>query len=323
MSAGECVTCGAELVPGADFCEGCGAGIVLAVTTRSAHRCHGCGAPVAAIGADGYCSICGVRDRGAGGRVELNLGAAAAVSDRGRVYRRNDDAFHLAMIDDAAIAVVCDGVSSSQSADLAARWAAAAVAAVLIDAATRRDGIPDATGRAMTAAQRGMAGLGLSLAGDTSDPACTIVSATCLDGELTIGWLGDSRAYWIGEDEQELLTADNSWAYEQVAAGVMSAAQASADPRAHSITRWLGADAPEHPPQIVTRRPAGPGLLVLCSDGLWNYAPGADDVTGLIRSLPDAASPLAVGRALTDAALDGGGHDNITVAVIDVRPTGR
>jgi serine/threonine protein phosphatase PrpC len=168
-----------------------------------------------------------------------------------------------------------------------------------------------------------MRSLAISLDGDQSDPACTIVSAACLGGALTVGWAGDSRAYWIGETELEQLTLDNSWAYEQVAAGAMSEAQASADPRAHAITRWLGADAPEHPHQIITRRPPERGTLVLCSDGLWNYAPDPSDIARLIRALPDAASPLAVARSLTDAALAGGARDNITVAVVDVRPTGR
>jgi serine/threonine protein phosphatase PrpC len=54
---------------------------------------------------------------------------------------------------------------------------------------------------------------------------------------------------------------------------------------------------------------------------MWNYAPGADELGGLIEALPAGAAPAAVARALVDTALARGGHDNITVAVIDIDPS--
>lgn len=104
-----------------------------------------------------------------------------------------------------------------------------------------------------------------------------------------IGWLGDSRAYWIAPSVARQLTVDDSWASEQV----------------------------------VTVAPTASGRLVLCTDGLWNYAPGAADLAELLDDLPAAASAAAVARSLTDIALARGGHDNITVAVVDVRPQRR
>jgi PPM family protein phosphatase len=88
----------------------------------------------------------------------------------------------------------------------------------------------------------------------------------------------------------------------------------------HSITNWVGPDAPERPPRTVSLRPERPGRLLLCTDGLWNYAPTADELAGLIGALPDGAAPAAVARALADTANERGGHDNITVAVIDIDP---
>ena len=104
---------------------------------------------------------------------------------------------------------------------------------------------------------------------------------------------------------------------------MLSAEQASADPRARAITRWVGPDAPDDPPQVVALHPSERGLLVLCSDGLWNYTPEPDQLARLVRQLPGTASPLAISRWLADAAVAAGGHDNITVAVVDVRPDGR
>jgi serine/threonine protein phosphatase PrpC len=62
----------------------------------------------------------------------------------------------------------------------------------------------------------------------------------------------------------------------------------------------------------------GPGFLVLCSDGLWNYYPEAGALTGaLAATVPDAAaSPLPAAQALVRLALEAGGRDNVTVLVI-------
>jgi serine/threonine protein phosphatase PrpC len=64
----------------------------------------------------------------------------------------------------------------------------------------------------------------------------------------------------------------------------------------------------------------GPGRLILCSDGLWNYVPDADELALLVGAVTADGSPVGVARALTAVALDKGGRDNITVAVVDVVP---
>jgi serine/threonine protein phosphatase PrpC len=65
------------------------------------------------------------------------------------------------------------------------------------------------------------------------------------------------------------------------------------------------------------------GRLVLCSDGLWNYTPQAAEIAALLDALPPETAPIAAARSLADAALAAGGHDNITVAVLDVEPSAR
>ena len=140
---------------------------------------------------------------------------------------------------------------------------------------------------------------------------------------IAAAWLGDSRAYWIAGEDSRLLTVDHSWATEQVADGLMSEDEAMADARAHAITRWLGVDAANEAPDTVVFEPPGTGRLLVCSDGLWNYASGADDLARRIGELPAGAAPAVVARSLVDLALAAGGRDNITVAVVDVRPDRR
>ena len=105
--------------------------------------------------------------------------------------------------------------------------------------------------------------------------------------------------------------------------GTLSTAEAAADRRAHALTHWVGADAPDDEPQTFSFRPATAGRVILCSDGLWNYAPDAGELAAIVAALPAAATAAAVARRLTDLAMERGGHDDITVAVIDVDPAGR
>jgi serine/threonine protein phosphatase PrpC len=133
-----------------------------------------------------------------------------------------------------------------------------------------------------------------------------------------VGWLGDSRAYHLGADGTVTpLTVDDSWATDQVEAGLLSEAEAQADRRAHVITRWLGLDAPDITPTVAVAR-LGPGdRLLLCSDGLWNYAETPEALAGLLRS-GAGRGPLDLARSLVDYARSEGGHDNITVALAHV-----
>jgi serine/threonine protein phosphatase PrpC len=326
-----CTSCGAPLAEGDRFCEACGApaaagpapGDASLATTDG--RCWSCGAPADAIGPDGYCSQCGMLQKAPYDRQEVDLQTAGAVSDQGLVHRRNEDAFALQVIDARrAAAVVCDGVSTASASNAAARVAADAALAVLADALEHPErAAEEAAGAAIAAAQEAVQRVQWTTRVDRVDPSCTLVCALCRDAEVTVGWVGDSRAYWL-EDGKDLeqLTIDDSWAGEQVAAGTMTPEQAGKGPMAHAITNWVGPDAPPRPPGLVTRRPESPGRLILCSDGLWNYAQTTAELAALLGGIPAGASPVAVARSLTDFALERGGRDNITVAAIDHNPSG-
>jgi serine/threonine protein phosphatase PrpC len=134
---------------------------------------------------------------------------------------------------------------------------------------------------------------------------------------VTLCWLGDSRAYWLGagpDAASQRLTRDDSVAGEMVAAGLLSEADALAWPQAHVVTGWVGADLSGAAPHVTRFEPPGPGALLLCSDGLWNYQPEAVKLAG--QALPEALSdPLAAASALVGFALESGGMDNVTVVL--------
>jgi len=145
------------------------------------------------------------------------------------------------------------------------------------------------------------------------------VSAIVEAETVTIGWIGDSRAYWLSSatGDSTCLTIDDSVA-GQVAAGRPVPAGAGDDPTSRALIRWLGADFDDATPQVVTLRPECPGQVLLCSDGLHHYL---SDAEALARVAPaPEVPPLDVARALTHLALEAGGHDNIAVAVLPFPP---
>jgi serine/threonine protein phosphatase PrpC len=307
-----CPACGAAIGGGDAFCEACGADLPggASATEQPSDRCGSCGG---AVGTDGYCELCGMKAADPHDHEEVDLGWVAGVCDRGRRHPCNEDAMVLAAPRDGlAVAVVCDGVSSSSNAAAAAAAAVDAAGSVLLAAAGG-----DAHAALVEAAAAAReAVVAVPAVGDGDPPSCTFVAAALRDGELTVGWLGDSRAYWLGAGGNVRLTTDDSWATEQVAAGLLTEAAAEDDDRAHAITRWLGADAPDTPPRTFRFPVPGRGRVVLCSDGLWNYASGADRLASVLGGVAPDASPLDVARHLTHFACESGGHDNITVVVL-------
>ncbi|WP_039830862.1 PP2C family protein-serine/threonine phosphatase [Nocardiopsis valliformis] len=275
---------------------------------------------------DGYCEKCGFLQPTGRDHVEVRAGRAFGVSDRGLRHKRNEDAMAIRVIEDDApraagtvVAVVCDGVSSSPRSDEASRVTAETGATVLAEQMRQGADPREATGAAMTRAAQAVAAIADS---PSSAPACTFVSAVVdpATGAVTVGWVGDSRAYWISggpvSSASTLLTRDDSWSEAMVQMGALSREEAMRSANAHALIAWMGADSGEIDAHISTVTPTGPGAILLCSDGLWNYYPEAQDLT---EAVPGAtAAPLEGARTYVSLALRAGGKDNITVVVIPV-----
>jgi len=336
-----CVACG-ETAPGdARFCEACGTDLAVGVaastssepTVNATEPCVSCDADPSEID-HGWCGQCGTKQPSPRDHQEYDKGWVAAVSDRGRQHRVNEDATAIAVVDDAAILVVCDGVSSTERPEEAAELAAKLVAEQLALAVSAGADIPTALSDVSELAQDQVSALNAGT--DREAPSCTIVAAvadrrsadpsTPSDKsdhmiDLHVAWLGDSRAYLVDDSGATLITTDHSWAEEQRALGQLSDEAIEADSRAHSITHWLGADSPDARAELAQSSFAVDqrAVLVLCSDGLWNYAEALDEFAALFA--PDAIaadqSPIGTAQRLVQFANDAGGRDNISVALAD------
>lgn len=234
----------------------------------------------------------------------------------------------------AVVAIVCDGVSSASRPDEASAAAASAANEALLESLPRGTHPQQAMHEAILAAAEAVNALAQEPGRATEHdrhrhqnaPACTLVGSIMAGGLLVVGWVGDSRVYWVPDDRANppaRLTEDDSWAAQMVAAGLMNEAEAYADERAHAITGWLGADAYELEPHTASFKPDRSGLVVVCTDGLWNYAESAAEMAAAVPA--DAHQrPLHGAQVLVGHALDGGGHDNVTVALLPfaVEPQG-
>lgn len=316
--ADTCPSCSNVVVAGDLFCETCGRALANAPAHATPTRCLGCAEEM--VGDDGYCGVCGMRAPGPGDHVEIALDRTAGVSDKGR-RPQNQDALALWVERDGPVmAVVCDGVSTTAKPQEAARRAADAALVALKDASCgdSRDGALDA---AYAAANQAVRGVEWASGDSAGPPSCTLLAALAVEDRVHLTSVGDCRAFWLPDrGEPRTLTEDDSWAAEQISAGGMTPEEAYADPRSHGITRWVGDDAdPSWEPRRVEFTVPGPGRLVLCSDGLWNYATTAQEVAAAAGS----DDPLSVARRLVDFANAKGGRDNITVVVVDLpRPAG-
>ncbi|ASR35233.1 hypothetical protein BAY61_09800 [Prauserella marina] len=331
----------AEPVGAADrFCQDCGGSLLVCRTPLggpegrvSSTDCVACGS--AQLDPDGFCADCGRAQPSGRDRMEYDLGFVAGVSDRGTRRSRNEDSMAFAVVNtpdrqEAVVAVVCDGVATSERADSASQAAADAALTALVEGVL--DGIGDeaATSAGVSAASEAVAALARPDAPGIA-PSCTYVSVVVADGTATVGWVGDSRAYWLGKPSSPL-TADDTVAAELMAEG-MSEVEAYSVSQAHALSRWIGADAATAAPRLATITPAEPGYLLLCSDGLWNYVPEAGTLHDLVNTAVSSfergaeertagTAPMTAAVELTRLAIELGGNDNITVVVVPFPPTG-
>ncbi len=318
-----CSSCGEPVDVTDSFCESCGTELAPPAVSTSppgySAQCPVCSVdpsvPPGAISADGYCESCGRKVPSGRDHVEVDLGVLAGVTDRGLRHQRNEDAMALATAETpgglVAIAVVCDGVSTSPRPDEASLAGTQAAVRMLLTSVRHGDDPQEASLAAVRQAHLALSSLGPP----AQAPSATYISATISGDAVTLCWLGDSRAYWLSaESDPELRTTDDSLAEEMVARGDLTEAQAMASPQAHVITRWLGADVAQPQPHVVRFEPPGPGVVLVCSDGLWNYRP---DAAGLAKiALPDALfDPLGAAIDMVKFALEAGGMDNITVVL--------
>ena len=235
----------------------------------------------------------------------MSILASSAHTDTGRRRRRNEDAF----VCEPPLFAVADGMGGAQAGEVASRLAAESLreqelgdlsaleqAVELIREANRRV----YTYSSENASARGMG---------------TTMTVALVEGSIvTIGHVGDSRAYLLRDDQLTQLTQDHSLVAELVRSGRLSPKEAESHPRRSVITRALGTDS-DVEVDVFSLRGQDGDLFLLCSDGLTSMVSDEEIASLLVVARGDLGD---AGKKLIAAANLAGGEDNITVVLFEL-----
>jgi serine/threonine protein phosphatase PrpC len=208
---------------------------------------------------------------------------------------------------------VCDGMGGAAAGEVASQ-----MAVDVLHEAMQRGGFPrerdelarrlvgaveEAGRRIFDAAQKERSRRGMGT---------TATAAVLVDKVLFIAEVGDSRAYLFRAGALKQLTKDQSLVNQLIEAGHLTETEAEAFEHSNIILQALGTSETVQVDLTFVELRRGDRLM-LCSDGLSGLVHG-DMLRDTLASVDDPAECTA---ALVKFAEAGGGHDNITVVVID------
>lgn len=229
----------------------------------------------------------------------------AASTHVGLVRSVNEDAFMAG----PPVFVVADGMGGYARGDVASNLVVEAFQPLVGSAAVVPADLDACIERSRTAIRL--------LASEDSSPGSTVIAAAYVVQSGHDYWLiaheGDSRAYVWRAGQLQQITRDHSVVQELLDAGEIDVEQARVHRERHVITRAVGALVDSHPDFSLI--PVEPGArLLLCTDGLT----GELSENSISRILGEARGATAAAEQLVRAAVDAGGHDNVTALVVDV-----
>lgn len=241
---------------------------------------------------------------------------AFLISDVGKKRKNNEDACLLCVPEDAALAgrrgllfAVGDGMGGASAGEFASRMALRQTnnAYYLSDTPSAPDALREAVESAnLKVFEESELNPLLSGMGTT-------VSALVARGEWTyIAHVGDSRVYLLRGMRLYQITHDHSLVAEQMRCGLLTEEEARNHSMKNLITRAVGIKNEVKVDMYAMHIQRGDTILI-CSDGLSNMVPDAQIAAALAGN--DLKKAAAI---LIDEALDEGGADNITAALLRV-----
>lgn len=232
---------------------------------------------------------------------EQGVFACAWRTDVGRLRKNNQDAVILGN----GLAGVADGMGGHKGGEIASAGLRDGLLRETKDSRPSREKLEEAVqkvNRELWEQQEGnssLSGMGTTL---------TVLWPT--DKEMLIGQVGDSRAYLLRDNVLTQITNDHSMVADMVRKGVLTEEQAACHPMRNYITRAVGTEANIEIDMYTHNRRKGDRWLI-CSDGLH----GMISTEELIRLMAEEDLEKAADNLL-QAALSGGGKDNISLVLI-------
>lgn len=212
--------------------------------------------------------------------------------------------------------IIADGMGGHQYGEVASSTAARTLAAyilrkfhptILDPSQTMDEPIQEVMRTAINEAQR-------AVVQAAPGSGTTLTAVLVLGQQMTVGHVGDSRAYAIRPDGRvETLTRDHSLVKRLEELGQISPTEAAAHPQRNVLYRAIGQTEILEPDIFTTQFPR-PGYILLCSDGLWGVVP-EEKFAPLIT---EASNLSAACQSLVAAANEAGGPDNISAILVQL-----
>lgn len=233
-----------------------------------------------------------------------------AATDVGLQRDNNEDAYFGSPR--AGLWVVADGMGGHAAGEVASALVVETIHREVRKGESLENAIKKSHHDILSAANSGVGGIGMG---------STVIALHSTDQTYKICWVGDSRAYLLSQPsnaneglELRQLSTDHSYVQMLFQSGAITEAELDTHPEKNIITQCLGSvELPEvQVDQIVGEWPEKSKIL-LCSDGLSDVVT-SDQIKQIIN---DNADPQRAIDALIRSALDAGGKDNITAAIIE------
>lgn len=224
-------------------------------------------------------------------------------TDVGCVREHNEDSLVVA----PPLYVVCDGMGGHAAGEVASEIAVNVIAdrtPATPDAAALGQAVEEANLAIIQAAREGVGRAGMG---------CTCTAAMLENERLVVAQVGDSRAYLLHGGVLQQITRDHSLMADFIEAGQITPEEARVHPQRSVITRALGSD-PRTQPDLFEINVSTGDRLLICSDGLTSMIEDYE-IEDILNRTPD---PQIAASKLVNAAVAAGGHDNVTVIVVNV-----
>ncbi len=233
-------------------------------------------------------------------------------TDIGKMRSINQDSiFAKVLSDGSAFAVVCDGMGGASTGDIASKTAVDIISQYFLNSYSHNmssddivkllnNAIASANGEIYSLSQQNeqLKGMGT-----------TVVAAVVKEQKAVICNIGDSRAYLIGDDVNQI-TRDHSVVQTLVEIGKLSPDEARVHPEKNIITRALGVEDTVLTDSYCININVD-DLILLCTDGLTNFVDSKDILDIVKNNVLDNITDQLINQANSN-----GGKDNITAAIV-------